>query len=179
MRALAAVLVTIGLGASAGGVPVGGQGIETRDVEGSDGSWQEGHAVIDAPVDEVHAWLTDYEHWPQRFPDVQWAKVLSRSGRDRAMVRFRSKIIGRELTLNLRWTARAIVYRGIGKNVDVQGKVLLSPVGRGRTDVVMQSTADVHGIVGVLASKKTRRERAYKKLRADLGSLQRMSQTRM
>ena len=171
--------MTLGLAAPAGADPAGGQNIETRDVAGSGGSWQEGHGVIDAPVREVQGWLTDYEHWPQNFPDVKWAKVLSRPGPDRAVVRFRSSIIGRDLTLNLHWNARAIVYRGVGKNVEVQGKVLLTPLPRGRTDVVLQSTADVHGIVGALASKATRRARAFKKLRSDLASLQRMSQTRM
>src|SRR6185312_5411849 len=180
MRAVAAGLVmALGLGPAAWAGPAGRQGIETRDVPGTDGDWQEGHAVIDAPIDEVRRWHTDFERWPQSFPDVQWAKVLSRSGNDRAVMKFRSSIIGRDLTLNMHWNARAIVYRGVGKNVDVQGKVLLTPLGRGRTDVVLQSTADVHGIVGALASKATRRARAYKKLRADLGALQNLSRTRM
>lgn len=178
MRAVALVMA-LGLGATAWAGPGGGQGIETRDVAGTNGTWHEGHAVIDAPIDEVRGWLTDFERWPQNFPDVKWAKVLSRQGSDGAVMKFHSDIIGRDLTLNLRWNARSIVYRGVGKNVDVQGKVLLTRVGRGRTDVVLQSTADVHGIVGALASKATRRARAYKKLRSDLASLQRLSQTRM
>jgi len=127
----------------------------------------------------VRGWLVDFDHWPQRFPDVTSAKVLARAGGDRAKLRFRSKTIGRELTIDLRWTAREITYRGAGKNVDVQGKIAMRPVGDGRTEVVMQSTADVHGLTGAFASKGMKRERAFKKLRADLGALERLSHARL
>src|SRR5689334_14660684 len=89
---------------------------ETRDLPGSDGNWQEGRAVVDAPIDVVRGWLVDFEHWPQLFPDVQYAKVLSRPAGSQAVVRFRSRIVGRELTIGFGWGAREIRYRGGGKN---------------------------------------------------------------
>ena len=170
---MGAIVLALALGAPAWAA---GAGIETRDVAGSDGNWQEGKAVIDAPLDEVRGWLTDFEHWPQHFPDVTSAKVLARSG-DTAKLRFRSRVIGRELTIDLRWTPREITYRGAGKNVDVQGKIEMRPVDAKRTEVVMQSTANVHGLSGAFASKGLKRDRAFKKLRADLGALEKMSQT--
>jgi carbon monoxide dehydrogenase subunit G len=177
MRTLGMMVVMLALGAP--GWAAGAAGIETHDVAGSDGNWQEGRAVIDAPLDEVRGWLVDFEHWPQRFPDVTSAKVLARAGGDQAKLRFRSKTIGRELTIDLRWTAREITYRGAGKNVDVQGKITMRPIDAGHTEVVMQSTADVHGLTGAFASKGMKRERAFKKLRADLGALERLSQARL
>ncbi|HEY2746422.1 MAG TPA: SRPBCC family protein [Polyangia bacterium] len=153
-----------------------GDKIEVGDVAGSDGNWQQGRAVIDAPLDEVRGWLVDFEHWPTHFPDVTSAKVLAH-GRDTAKLRFASRVIGRELTIDLHWTAREISYRGAGKNVDVQGKITLAPEGDRRTSVVMQSTANVHGLAGAFATKGLKRDRAFKKLRADLGALEHLSQT--
>jgi Polyketide cyclase / dehydrase and lipid transport len=158
-------------------VPMGT--IETRDVAGSEGNWQEGRAVIPAPLDDVRGWLLDLEHWPQIFPDVTSAKVLARPAPDRATIRFRSRVAGRELTIAMRWNARGISYRGAGKNVDVQGKIYLTPLDARHTQVVMQSTADVHGLVGALASPGMKRSKAFKKLRADLGALEKLAGARM
>ena len=158
--------------------PVPG-GVAIGDVPGSGGNWQEGRGVINAPVDEVHAWFLDFDHWPQRFPDITSAQTLARPARDQARVRFHSNIIGRELTLNMRWNERNIAYTGWGKGVNVQGKILLTPVGPRRTQVVMQSTADVHGLSGAFATPGMKRKRAFKKLRSDFAALQRLSGTRM
>ena len=81
MRALGMMVLTLALGTP--GSAAGAAGIETHDLAGSDGNWQEGRAVIDAPLDEVRGWLVDFEHWPQHFPDVTSAKVLARAGGDR------------------------------------------------------------------------------------------------
>lgn len=166
-----AVVTLLGGGALAGE-------IRTGDVAGSDGNWQEGRAVIDAPLAEVRAWLVDFDRWPQYFSDIQSAKTLSRSGNS-AVVRFRSRIIGRDMTMRVRWGKNAIVSRGRGKNVDAQGKIRLRAIDDGHTEVVMQSTADVHGLAGAFASKGLKRDRAFKKLRADLGSLEKLAATRM
>ena len=63
--------------------------------------------------------------------------------------------------------------------MDVQGKIALRPAGGGRTEVVMQSTANVHGLAGAFATKGLKRERAFKKMRADLGALENLSRARM
>ena len=77
----------------------------------------------------------------------------------------------------MRWTPREITYTGGGKNVDVQGKIEMRPIDAKRTEVVMQSTANVHGLSGAFASKGLKRDRAFKKLRADLGALEKLSRT--
>src|SRR5262245_58723347 len=101
--------------------------IQTGDVPGSDGQWQQATAVVDAPLDEVRGWLTDYDHWPELFKDIKSAQVLARPGPSGATVRFYSKIVGREMTMNVVWTKRYIVYRGTGANVDAQGRIALVP----------------------------------------------------
>jgi len=159
-----------------GGAALAGE-IRTGDVAGSGGNWQEGRAVIDAPLAEVRGWLIDFDRWPQRFADVQSAKTLSRNG-DSAVVRFHSRIVGREMTMHVRWSQDAIDYSGRGNNVDAQGKIRLRAVDGQHAEVVMQSSADVHGIAGVFASQGIKRERAIKKLRADLGSLEKLANER-
>jgi hypothetical protein len=160
-----------------GGVALAGE-IRTSDVPGSDGNWQEARAVIDAPLPEVRAWLIDYDHWPQHFGDIKWAQTLSRSG-NTAVIRFRSRIVGRDMTMGVRWSGNGIDYRGRGKNVDAQGKIRLRPVDAGHTEVVMQSTAEVHGLPGAFASQGMKRKRAFKKMSADLASLEKLAGTRL
>ncbi len=150
--------------------------IEVGDVAGSDGNWQQGRAVVDAPLDQVRGWFTDFANWPANFPDVTSAKVLA-SGPDTARLRFRSRIIGRELTIDVHWTAREITYHGTGKNVAVQGKIEMRPIDAKRTEVVLQTTADVHGLAGAFASKGYKRQHAFKKLRSDLAAIEHLSQT--
>jgi uncharacterized membrane protein len=148
----------------------------TRDLPGD---WQEGRVVVEAPLDVVRGWLVDYDHWPELFPDVQSVEVLSRPARNQAVVRFRSRIVGRELTIGSSWGGREIRYRGGAKNIDSRGRVLLRPLGPDRTEVVMQSTSDVHGLIGVFATRRLKRERAFAKLNADLGALENVARTRM
>jgi len=168
--AVIAVVTLLGGGALAGE-------IRTGDVAGSDGNWQEARAVIDAPIAEVRGWLVDFDRWPQRFGDVQSAKTLSRSGNS-AVVRFRSRIVGRDMTIRVHWTQDAIDSFGQGKNVEAQSKIRLRAVDDAHTEVVMQSSADVHGLAGAFASQGIKRQRAFKKLRADLGSLEKLASAR-
>jgi hypothetical protein len=165
----AALTFAVALGAS------GGLRIETGDVPGSDGRWQEARAVVDAPIDEVRGWLTDFARWPDRFDDVTSAEVLARPAPGRATIRFYSRIIGREMTMNVVWNRQYILYRGRGKNVDAQGRLHLVPLGRDRTAVIMQSSSDVHGLIGVLATQGMKRDRAFKKMRSDLAALDRLA----
>jgi polyketide cyclase/dehydrase/lipid transport protein len=169
MRFVAALAVVTLLGGGA----LAGE-IRTTDVAGSDGNWQEARSVIDAPLAEVHGWLVDFDHWPQHFGDIQWAQTLSKRG-DTAVIRFRSRIIGRVMTMGVGWNRDAIDYRGRGKNVYAQGKIRLRPLDGGHTEVVIQSSADVHGLAGAFATKGLKRQRAFKKMSADLASLEKLA----
>jgi hypothetical protein len=149
--------------------------ITVGDVPGSDGNWQYGSVTVAAPAKEVQRWFGDASRWAARFPDTEWSEVQGRTAAGREVVRFRSHIIGRTLTLWLREQPGLITYDGEGKDVTTQGKIYITALGPERTRVIMQSTSDVHGAAGLFASAKMRRERARKKFRADLGAVVRMS----
>lgn len=149
--------------------------ITVGDVPGTEGNWQYGQVVVNAPAPLVQRWFSDAARWSARFPDTEWSHVRGRTADGRLVVQFRSRIIGRTLTLWLRERPGLITYDGQGKNVTTQGKIYISALGPTRTRVVMQSTSQVHGAAGIFASKKARRSRAQKKFRADLNAVIRMS----
>lgn len=149
--------------------------IRVGDVPGTEGNWQFGEVTVGAPASEVQRWFADAAHWPNRFPDTEWTQVRGRTSDGRTVVRFKSRIIGRPLTLRLRVRPGLITYDGEGKNVTTQGKIFIEALGPRRTRVVMQSTSQVHGTIGLFATTNNRRQRAQKKFRADLGALVRMS----
>jgi hypothetical protein len=151
--------------AAAGSAPV-----HLGDVPGTGGQWQQGSTVVAAPLPEVRRWLTDYDAWPALFPDVEWATVLARDG-DLWTVRFRSRIVGRDLTIRVRISPTLLVYVGTGKDVTTEGKVYLKALDRQHTSVLMQSSATVHGLAGAFVGTGTKRKRALRKIGADLSAL--------
>jgi hypothetical protein len=133
--------------------------------------WREGSVVVHAPVSEVRQWMKDYNRWPDRFPDIESAKVVSKEN-GVTTVRTRSRILGRELTLRFRdVTENEQVYDGQGPSVTVQGKNYFESLGPNETRVIMQTDAEVHGALAAFASESTQRKHAFKKLKADLGAL--------
>jgi hypothetical protein len=174
LAAIASVLA-FSLVATARGQPL--DQIRVGDLAGSGGRWQSGEVTIGVPAREVQRWFADAPRWPARFPDVQWARVEGKSSDGRAIVRFRSRIIGRTLTLDLREQPGLITYVGNGKGVTLQGRMYFTPRGPGTTHVVLQTSADLHGLAGAFASAKTKRGRAFKKLRADLTALTRLERS--
>jgi hypothetical protein len=152
--------------------------IVTRDVPGSDGRWQEGSTVVPAPRAEVLHWLTDYGDWPTRFPDIQYSQVLGVDSYGRQVVRFRSRIVGRPITLRSAATREGVVFEGAGANVHTQGKIWVTELGPEQTQVIMQSTAEVHGLAGAFASQGFKRDRAFRKIRADLSALLNLAHAR-
>jgi carbon monoxide dehydrogenase subunit G len=166
---LLASFVAAGVALVAVAAPANGP-VRLGDVPGTNGQWQQGSSVIAAPLDEVHGWLTDFAAWPKVFPDVQSATVLQHDG-NAYTVRFRSKIVGRDMTLRLEVGPRVVVYTGSGKDVTSQGKITLEPLDRGHTRVLMQSSAEVHGLAGAFASQGMKRKRAFKKMESDLTTL--------
>jgi len=145
-----------------------------RDVPGTGRHWQEARSIVDAPPETVHRWLTEFEYWPGRFHDVIETRVLERNG-DRARIYMRSGIMGRGMVLSVRISPTGIFYEGNDGDVRAFGRIFLTPAGDGRTDVIMQSSANVSGLLGALAPKSVIRERAREKLSADLGDLNRLA----
>lgn len=149
--------------------------VRVGDLPGTSARWQSGEVTVAAPAAEVQRWLSDAAAWPERFPDDKWAKVIGVAPDGRKVVQFRSKILGRPLTLRMREKPGSIVYDGEGKGVHTQGKILIQSLGPERTRVVMQSSAELHGATAALITEKGKRNRALKKLTADLNSIVRLS----
>jgi hypothetical protein len=149
--------------------------ISVGDLPGSDGRWQVGEVTVAAPAPQVQRWLVEAGQWPERFPDVAWAQVNGVTPDGRSVIHFHSRIVGRTMTIQLRDRPGLISYDGFGKDVTVQGRIYVSATGPATTHVIMQSSADVHGLAGAFASQNMRRTRAFKKLRSDLTALTRLA----
>ena len=149
--------------------------VKVGDLPGSNGAWQTGEVTVAAPAEEVQRWFADAAAWPSRFPDDRWVKVMGTAPDGRQVVQFRSKILGRDLTLRLREQPGSIVYDGEGKGVRLQGKIYIQSLGPQLTHVVLQTSANLHGTTAALISEKSKRTRALKKLSSDLNAIVRLS----
>jgi hypothetical protein len=145
--------------------------IQLQDIPGTDREWQEASAVVDAPAREVQHWLTAYEEWRQLFPDIEWVQRLGIDKDGRDVVRFRSRYAGRTITMHQSISPQLLVYEGWGPNVHTQGRVYVIDLGSARTRVIMQTTAEVHGLAGIFATKGLKRNRAFQALRGHLTAL--------
>lgn len=141
------------------------------DVPGTKGSWQQGIVTVRAPAEEVQRWLGDTRSWPARFSDVEWVHDGGTLPDGRHLIRFRSRLIGRPITLRMREQPGLFEYDGEGKDVTTRGKSYVERVGDGRTRVVMQTTSEVHGALGAFTSAKMKRDRARRKLSSDLAAI--------
>lgn len=145
--------------------------IVLRDLPGTHGEWQEGEAVIPAPRDQVHAWLVDYKNWPKRFPDIGWAMVLPDDPDGRHVVRFSSHIVDAIITVHEEVRPDRLVFWGTAPYTRTQGRIHLIDLGDGTTRVLMQSSADVRGFFKMFATKRLKRDRAYRVTRSHLQAL--------
>jgi hypothetical protein len=173
--AVVAVVVLLLLGAArvaAAGAPEPPPGIELSDLPGTDGNWQEGRAVIAAPRAAVHRWLTEYARWAERFTDIRWAEVLPDDERGRHVIRFSSRIADHVLTVHEAVSDELLVFEGWAPYLHTQGRIYLLDRGDGTTLVLMQSTAEAHGIARLFATKSLKRKRAYQVTTSHLQSLQ-------
>ena len=148
--------------------------IALRDLPGTGGEWQEGEALIPAPRERVQAWLTDYAHWSEHFPDVEWQEVLPDDADGRHVIRFRSKIADCVLTVHEAVEPGLLVFYGTAKNLFTQGRIYLIPVGE-KTRVLMQSTSTVSGFWRIFASQRYRRKSAYEVTSSHLSALMRLA----
>ena len=164
MRALTiASLLSLPLLASAQPLGV----VTLGDLPGTDGRWQVGEVTVAAPAAEVQHWFSDATRWTQRFPDDDRVRVLERAPGGRQVVEFHSKALKKTLTLHVREQPGLITYDGSGKDITTQGKIMIEALAPNRTKVIMQTTGELHGLVG-LVGKGEKRKRALAKLSADL-----------
>jgi hypothetical protein len=148
--------------------------IMLHDLPNTGGEWQEGEATIEASPDQVRFWLTDYEHWSERFPDVEWQQVLDDDERGRHVIRFRSRIADCVLTVHEAVEPDLLVFEGFAKNLYTQGRIYLLPAGN-KTRVLMQSTSQVQGFWRIFASQKYRRKSAYEVTTSHLNALSKLA----
>jgi hypothetical protein len=142
--------------------------IVVGDLPGTHGQWVYGEAVVAAPARVVQRWLDDIPAWSQRYPDVEWAQSLGTNKAGEHIVRFRSSIIGRTMTLRMLEEPGRITYEGEGKNVTTRSRIFIDAVDASHTRVILQSTAEVHGLAGIFATQSLKRQRAIEKIRSDL-----------
>jgi superfamily I DNA/RNA helicase len=149
----------------------GDDAIALHDLDKSHGQWQEGVAIVPAPWQTVQSWLTDYVHWADRFPDIEWAQPLGDDARGRHVVRFRSRLAGRTFVIHEAVGPHLLVFEGDAPNVHAQGRIWILDDGDGRARVLMQSTAKVHGFIGLFATQGYKRRSAFAATRSHLRAL--------
>ncbi len=152
--------------------------IELHDLANTDGTWQEGVAVVPAPPAKVQEWLTDYGRWHGRFPDMAWVQYLGDDERGRHVVRFRSYLANRTFVIHEAVQPGLLVFDGWAPNVHTQGRIWILDAGDGRSRVIMQSTNEVHGFIGLFATRGYRRRAAYAATQSHLGALLRLAAAR-
>jgi len=158
--------------------PAQAAALDLHDLPGTDGRWTEGIALVDAPPSRVYEWLTDYSRWKGRFPDMAWAQYLGDDERGRHIVRFHSYLANRTFTIHEAVRPDLLVFDGWAPNVHTQGRIWILPAEGGRTRVVMQQTNEVHGFVGLFATRNYRRRAAFAATASHLGALLRLAATR-
>ena len=127
--------------------------------------------VIDAPIDQVYALVTDYAHWPTAFTDIESVRVKS-GGRDNATVRFRSRAIGYSVAVQFEnISPRLVRFRGVQgpPGSKARGEYVLTPIDNGRrTKVDAKLYIDISGPAGLIMRDRKVRAIRQAKLAADL-----------
>lgn len=141
----------------------------------------EATVTVDATPSEIYAMVTDYARWPAILSDVRSVKVESGTP-DNARVRFRSNILGYEVTLQFdNERDRAIRFRGIKgpPGGRASGTYVLEPIDGGRrTRVTATLYLDVVGIPSLFAGGAKLRGMREAKLRADMTDVSRVLEQR-
>ena len=149
--------------------------VAVRDVPGSNRHWQEARSIVDAPPETVKHWIADVEYWPARFHDVKETRVISRTG-NKMRVFVKSSIM-HDLTLDVEVKDDGVFYSANDPHVKAWGRIFITPTADGRTDVIMQTAANVTGFIGMLAPKGIIRDRERDKLTSDLTDLNHLARS--
>jgi uncharacterized membrane protein len=131
----------------------------------------EARLVIDASPDEIYAVVTTYQNWPTILSDIR-SVIVEGGDREHARVRFKSRAIGRTVTVQFNnEPGRSITFRGVKgpPGGRAAGSYALTPIDGGkRTQVVAQLYMDVVGAPGLFVRNSEIREMRRAKLHADL-----------
>ncbi|MDX2087013.1 MAG: SRPBCC family protein [Kofleriaceae bacterium] len=130
---------------------------------------------IDASPRQVYEAATNYRLWPALFTDITSVKVEG-GPRDQARVRFRSRVLDREVTVQFdNIPDRAIRFLAISgaPGGKARGEYLLTPLDGGRrTRVTARLFLKIVGPAAMVVSKAEARSMRQRKLRADLSDTQ-------
>jgi hypothetical protein len=97
--------------------------------------------------------------------------VLGDDPSGRHVIRFRSRIADTTLEVHEAVSPDLLVFEGWAPHVHTQGRIYLIALDGGHTRVLMQSTAEVHGILRMFATRGIRRDRAFRVTRSHLSAL--------
>lgn len=132
--------------------------------------------VVDAPPGTVYQLATDYRRWPLLFSDIRSVAVIG-GDREHARVRFRSRAIDREVTVQFdNIPDRLIRFAAVrgSRAGRARGEYILTPVDGGRrTLVTARLFIKVVGPAKLFVSASDARTMRQRKLRADLTDTQR------
>jgi ribosome-associated toxin RatA of RatAB toxin-antitoxin module len=131
----------------------------------------EATVIVDASPSQVYALVTDYARWPELLSDVR-SVTVERGTRDHARVRFGSKILGHDVTVQFdNEPDRAIRFVGVEgpPGGRASGTYLLEPIDGGRrTRVTASLYLEVVGMPSLFVGDAKVRTMREAKLRADL-----------
>lgn len=132
--------------------------------------------TVDASPEEVYRIATDYARWPTVLVGDVTAVAIERGGRRDALVRFRSKALGREVAIQLdNEPDRAIRFRGVGSPPGSQafGEYRFDPIAGGRTRVTATFMMHAGGLSSLFVSESTVDRMRRTKVKSDLADLAR------
>jgi uncharacterized membrane protein len=164
---IAATIATCAIAASADAGPV--------VVTEKPGHTTQVTVTVDASPKEVYRVATEYARWPTVLADVTAVKI-KRGGRRDARLKFRSKALGREVSIQFdNEPDRAVRFRGVDGPPGSQayGEYRFEPIAGGRTRITATFMLHAGGISGLFVSGSTIDRMRRAKLEADLVDLAR------
>jgi len=134
------------------------------------GSVTEATVVVDATPQQIYDLVTDYANWRNVLTDIE-SVSLEAGGRHHAQVRFRSRALEHEVTVQFdNVPGRQIRFRGIKgpPGGRASGEFLLEPIDAHHTKVTARLYMDVVGVPSIFIRSSTIRAMRDDKLRSDM-----------
>ena len=134
------------------------------------GQITEATAIVDATPEQIYDLVTDYANWRSVLSDIQSVQLVA-GGRHHAQVRFRSRALEHEVTVQFdNVPGRQIRFQGIKgpPGGRASGEFLLEPIDAHRTKVTAKLYMDVVGLPSVFVSGSKIRAMREQKLRTDM-----------
>ena len=130
-------------------------------------------AIVDATPEQIYDLVTDYANWRNVLSDVQ-SVSLEAGGRRHAQVRFRSRALQHEVTVQFdNVPGRQIRFQGIKgpPGGRASGEFLLEPIDAHRTKVTARLYMDVVGVPSLFVRGSSIRAMREDKLRSDMADV--------